>query len=772
VFVGFLQIEGSKGMRSLPEENIYGHTKKLTFILEHLNGYMNLHGEPISVLDFGCGNGTAVSQFLIQEGVRYYGVDCHEPSLSYARKHYQHENAKFLNHTPEGILFDVIVYADILEHLENPLVVLQEHSNMLKEGGMIIGSVPNGRGPFEKEKRIDKLFALSAGIRLAAGIKRRLISPGPLRTEIIPYNSDSGHAQLFSRRSLFSTLNQGGFEIECFGKGGFLGGPLSERVLRGAWIQNMNSKIGDFLPYWAVSTWYFTAKKKTSDNIEKISLRTLPRILESGKWMMGRRFDIECENIKAIANKELLELWLYWRRVEYWEWVDSKGRILKCQTLPKIIMNLFRDLLLWPFIYWKILRDITRLGKTTHSQAVLNTTPCVLFLRTDHWFNIISGGSVGHLIGVIRGLKNFGYKTHVVNTDQLKGIEEDEHFHLCEPTYRVGRNIPNILEILYNDQLLSFIDERWSAWTPSFIYQRYSLGNYTGAVLKKKYTVPYICEYNGSFLWMGRQWGKGKLLHEKLINRIELLNLNTADLVTVVSQPMKDELVGRGIETEKILVNPNGVDPERYSPDIDGSGIRRQHNLDRKTVIGFIGTFGKWHGAEVLAEAFGRLLQEYPNYRNKVRLLMIGDGIMMHEVKARLKKLEVVESATLTGLVPQEEGPSHLAACDILVASHVPNPDGTPFFGSPTKLFEYMAMGKGIVASDLDQIGDVLKHDQTAWMVKPGDAESLMAGLKILIDDEHLRNRLGKAARQEVIAKYTWKEHTRKIIEKLKECVR
>jgi glycosyltransferase involved in cell wall biosynthesis len=110
-----------------------------------------------------------------------------------------------------------------------------------------------------------------------------------------------------------------------------------------------------------------------------------------------------------------------------------------------------------------------------------------------------------------------------------------------------------------------------------------------------------------------------------------------------------------------------------------------------------------------------------------------------------------------------------LAACDLLASPHVPNPDGTPFFGSPTKLFEYMAMGKGIIASDLDQIGEVLEHDQTAWMVQPGDTESLMLGLKILIDNPEIGKRLGEAARREVVAKYTWKEHTRKIIEKLKE---
>jgi glycosyltransferase involved in cell wall biosynthesis len=138
-------------------------------------------------------------------------------------------------------------------------------------------------------------------------------------------------------------------------------------------------------------------------------------------------------------------------------------------------------------------------------------------------------------------------------------------------------------------------------------------------------------------------------------------------------------------------------------------------------------------------------------------------------VKRNVDKFSIKESCVLTGLIPQEEGSEHLAACDILVASHKPNPDGTPFFGSPTKLFEYMAMGKGIVASNLNQIGEVLKHDHTAWLVKPGDVESLMEGLKILIDDRVRRERLGQAARNEVVAKYTWKEHTRKIIETLKE---
>ncbi|MFM6396527.1 MAG: glycosyltransferase, partial [Planktothrix sp.] len=129
-------------------------------------------------------------------------------------------------------------------------------------------------------------------------------------------------------------------------------------------------------------------------------------------------------------------------------------------------------------------------------------------------------------------------------------------------------------ELRYNEDLLSFVRLQWQQWQPAFIYQRYSLGNYTGVQLKDLFGVPYVCEYNGSFAWMTQNWVGKRLFHEGLINKIELLNLQGADLVVVVSKVMLNELTARGIAAEKILVNPNGVDPEQYSPTIDGSPIR------------------------------------------------------------------------------------------------------------------------------------------------------------------------------------------------------
>jgi len=170
-----------------------------------------------------------------------------------------------------------------------------------------------------------------------------------------------------------------------------------------------------------------------------------------------------------------------------------------------------------------------------------------------------------------------------------------------------------------------------------------------------------------------------------------------------------------------------------------------------------------------LAEAFGRLLAKRPDLRDRLRLLMIGDGNTMPQVRECVARHAMEDVCVLTGSVPQEDGPAHLAACDILAAPHVPNPDGTPFFGSPTKLFEYMAMGKGIVASDLDQIGEVLRDGETARMVRPGDPAALADGLLDLLEDASLRERLGRSAREEVVSKHTWEEHTRRIVGKLQE---
>jgi len=237
-----------------------------------------------------------------------------------------------------------------------------------------------------------------------------------------------------------------------------------------------------------------------------------------------------------------------------------------------------------------------------------------------------------------------------------------------------------------------------------------------------------------------------------------------------VSKPSKDELLSRGVPGERIIVNPNGVDPDIYRPDRDGDTVRRKLGIGSdEVVIAFVGTFGNWHGTEVLAEAFARLLVKYPALAGKVRLLLIGDGGKMPLVRDILQRAGAIDRAVLTGTVPQSDTPDYLATADVFASPHVPNPDGSPFFGSPTKLFEYMAMGRAIIASDLDQIGEVLEHQKTALLVPPADPDALAEGMAALVQDADLRRALGAAARERCLAEFTWAQHTRRILGALRE---
>ncbi len=386
------------------------------------------------------------------------------------------------------------------------------------------------------------------------------------------------------------------------------------------------------------------------------------------------------------------------------------GAIL--HTMPKIAT----EKLLSPFLIKKHLRIIRDLSQLFIQESITkNRSKKILFLRTDFAFGMVAGGSVAHLNGVTKGFKENDYDIIFVSNDQIPMIEENiRKVHILEIPQQF-RNIPEVWALKFNDSVIKFCENSIDMEKIDFVYQRYSLNNYSGLFLARQFRVPFVVEYNGSEVWIGRSWGRG-LKYPALAEEIETINLREANLVIVVSDIMKQELIERGVKEEKILVNPNGYDEYLFHPDIDGSEIRRKFGFESNLVIGFIGTFGKWHGAETLARAAPYILNE----KTDARFLFIREGITKPETERIIREEKIEDKVIFTGLIPQKEAPKYLAACDILVAPHVQNPDGTEFFGSPTKLFEYMGMGKAIVASKLGQIGQVIKHEINGLSVAPG----------------------------------------------------
>lgn len=436
------------------------------------------------------------------------------------------------------------------------------------------------------------------------------------------------------------------------------------------------------------------------------------------------------------------------------------NKILTTRIVRKVIRPIF-----WGYLLLKLRKQISYLQKSSSKKAKTDIAKeKIVYLRTDFWIKKEkASGAVAHTKGVVEAFARSGIDVQICSIYPLPYLM---------PTIPVIQINPNITALSVNElQELEynhyFINEflKTIKDKPSIIYQRYGLNNYSGAYLAKKMGVPFVLEYNGSEVWMARHWGR-KLRYEKLTQKIELLNFANADLIVGNAESMRNELIGKGVDDAKILIVPNGVDETRFNSQPNTAEIREAMGFDNENVVvTFIGTFGPWHGAEILAKTIKKVIAN----NNNVRFLFIGDGKNLPLVKQIVYDSGMSAFVRFTGIIPQLETPKYLAASDILVSPQIPNPDGTPFFGSPTKLFEYMATGKAIVASNLDSMGSVLRHDETAILVEPGDVQSLTEGIVRLSNDPELCEYLGENAHREVVEKYTWDIHVKKILGKVKE---
>ena len=412
----------------------------------------------------------------------------------------------------------------------------------------------------------------------------------------------------------------------------------------------------------------------------------------------------------------------------------------------------------------------------------------ILYLDANISLGTPVGGSIGHTAGVIEGLLDHAFQVDYASLKPMPTQRRGARWLKLQPETLLA--IPPELNFYRHAEVMEKkIIPLHHANPWSFIYQRFSLHNFTGPLLGRKLNVPVVLEFNGSEAWAAENWGTRLALHDAAV-AAEAIALDSADLIVTVSDELGLDLKRRGIPDRRVLVYPNCVDPDvfnsqRFTAD-ELAALRAHHGIAQDALlVGFIGTFGQWHGVEFLAECIRDMFRgdlEWINQR-KIHFLLVGDGVKMPVVRQLVGSPPTSHYVTLSGLVPQSEAAKYLACADLLVAPHVPNADGSNFFGSPTKLFEYMSMEKPIIASALGQIEEVIAGrgatklgsmppgagGMCGFLFEPGNAGAFKKVLREVVEDMPAAASVAKAARVEVLNRYTWKRHVNAILARISQ---
>lgn len=279
---------------------------------------------------------------------------------------------------------------------------------------------------------------------------------------------------------------------------------------------------------------------------------------------------------------------------------------------------------------------------------------------------------------------------------------------------------------------------------------------------------PLVLEYHDLIMQFGIEIGQFN--PKSLLTKFGLFVQNNlprrADMV-VATNFIGRMLISQGMPSGRVIVIPMAADISAFHPGIDGKEIRGRYGLGDSIVILYQGAVYRAFGIGTLIEAMSKVSQ-----KNKdVKLLIVGfhrnreikfeQDEEIVSFKRRVEQLGIKDKVVFTGPQPHEAIPNFVAASDICV-----NP--APYTiahraGSPGKVFEYMAVGKPVVSTALESVEDVVIDGETGLLAKP-DAEDITEKILWLVENPSARARLGKNAREKVVAEYEWEKLGDKLI--------
>ena len=207
-------------------------------------------------------------------------------------------------------------------------------------------------------------------------------------------------------------------------------------------------------------------------------------------------------------------------------------------------------------------------------------------------------------------------------------------------------------------------------------------------------------------------------------------------MVITVTEAIRRQYVAAGlVAPERVEAVPGGVDIQRFLPSVEPATLRLSLGIpEGVALIGCVSGLRVMKGHPVIVEAAAELARRGCRFH----LVLIGQGGMEERIRAAVARTGLGDRVSVLGFVP--DLPRAIATFDLALYAPLESD------GMSRVLFEYLAMGKPVIASRVGVVPEALEDGETALTVPAGEARPLAAAIERLLDDARLRTRLGSAA--------------------------
>ena len=361
-------------------------------------------------------------------------------------------------------------------------------------------------------------------------------------------------------------------------------------------------------------------------------------------------------------------------------------------------------------------------------------------------------GQAVHMEEMIAALRQQGHETLLVGPP---GFTQTGFGGSNAMVDRLKRAIPGalyeVMEVAYNAVAFVRLWRAIRAFRPDVIYERFSLFLFAGLWARSLSGIPLILEVN-SPLFEERAKNDGLHLH-RLGRWAQRWLWNRVDHVLPVTHVLARTVAAYGTPAARITVISNGINLERFGTPPATAAAKAALGLPARTVLGFTGFVRGWNAVHRLIDFVAQ-----DNGHHDLHVLVVGDGPARTSLMDHARLRGVADRLTITGIVERDDVASHVAAFDIAVL-----PGMTPY-SSPLKLFEYMQLGRAIIAPDAENIREILTDGKDALLFDPAVDGALEAALSRLCADPALRARLGAAGPATIAAKsLTWSRNAERV---------